>query len=1385
VSQGKSLGQSTQPTIQKRAFVNLVDRSESMPTVLQSTIFTRPRITFLENKPLTHQAASPQKSGTVVPLLQVSHRSSVSEQPEESSLLSIVRSLLKRENESERTSNSSVTRHREEDGNSSYSLLSSSPSPSLLSSVIRVSEQSEQNGLSSVSSVTPERRQESPLLSEISSRVQREEEREDVSTNPVSSQSEEVVDRSQSLLSSSPSLLSSVIRVSEQPERNGLSSVSSVMPERRQENPLLSELSSSLQREEERERGSHNPVSSQSEEVVDRNHSLLSSPLSLLPSVVNLLQQSEQSDLSLVSPVRREENSPLLMVSSSLQREQELERGLSTDEEEQQNQVVLNSVEIIEDSSLKAARLREETLKRAEASMDGLTSDFTEISEALWGNPGVEDLIHQQEKLEILKRKSAEFKQYLYPLDPVINDEFRSEEARRRVNRLLSRLSDHLGWVEGLELRLQSFLNPRRESFSQVLARRTPGHPSLKLRISPSSLKTVILPQEQEESVEDSTEIATPEKSLHLVLRLRASSSESRPTIPLEGSLETGDDLIDNSTEAMTESNPLHLVLRLRASSPESRPTTPPEGSLETGDDLTDNSTEAMTTPNSLHLVLRLKASSEGSSAPILLEEKLESAKKFIQDSKIMFSSIWEGLFGNHTEENLRLQQNRITDWQEEADRFESGLNRFKSSLMQMDEQQQVQTVLSLFDEIDCKWAQVVQRLSFLQSKAVDEKLKGLAVQIEGLRNEGSSIDRDLYEDQREDPNPLKGHGEVSLNFQEKRLSELQKRAREVGENLLLLSSQVTGEHHSSKRLHVSQLIGQFNDGISSFRQVQSRLNIIRSGTSFLSLETEDPFFSFIPSEGATSSQKILPSEFSTDFTPEEEFKGLEESTKALKRDLLEFVETLFGEHAVESLKLHETNFVKLQETANELEARLMFVDSQISKDWRSSQRKQINELMYSFGNTLCEVRKIQERLNFLKYPSSSPSLVSPPVNSPVEDENDGAPNKQLKSLKESLSKVESGLWHIDSDLYIDHGETNLNIQEERLAQLKKTLKELEESLSTLDSQTSKDLQSKERGFVNTLLESLSKSQCFMREMEKRLNYLKSPLPHLQTPVIPLTSVGIVSASKDTLTLETEEISSSLATDELVAQDLQNAEEDSSRLGRGLFEIDEDLYIDHTEKNLSFQEEKLSQLKNLLQKVEESLSSLDSKIPRKLKHPQRKQVNSLLGEFSRKQCFVRELEKRLNHLKSPPLSRLHMPVTSLSSVDAVSVIERSPLSLETEEIEGLPSSFPTEPSLEERLQSARNFIQDLGERITNISYTLFGTHHSEETLNLQQQAVEKLMRETDEVESGLNRLRSSLAIQNDQQEKVTQVLVLFDEIDSDFSRALTKIDMLRKQALSK
>jgi hypothetical protein len=59
------------------------------------------------------------------------------------------------------------------------------------------------------------------------------------------------------------------------------------------------------------------------------------------------------------------------------------------------------------------------------------------------------------------------------------------------------------------------------------------------------------------------------------------------------------------------------------------------------------------------------------------------------------------------------------------------------------------------------------------------------------------------------------------------------------------------------------------------------------------------------------------------------------------------------------------------------------------------------------------------------------------------------------------------------------------------------------------------------------------------------------------------------------------------------------------------------------------------------------------------------------------------------------------------------------------------------------------------------------------------------MRETDEVESGLNHLKSSLAVQNDQQEKVAQVLVLFDEIDSDFSRALNKIDMLRKQALSK
>jgi len=1054
-----------------------------------------------------------------------------------------------------------------------------------------------------------------------------------------------------------------------------------------------------------------------------------------------------------------------------------MDQNVSLSDSSQQKKIVPPSVESREDSRLEAVLLREKTLRIAEESMDGLTSDFAEINEALMGNPESEVLRRQQEKVKTLKRKSAEFQHYLYPLDPIMNEEFRSEDARRRVNRLMGRLSDHLGWVESLELRILGLLNPRQESFSQVLARREPENRYLKLRISSLRSNTVTPLQEEVRNVEESTEITPPEKSLHLVLRLRASSPESRPTIPLEDSLETGNDFTDDSTEAITTPTPLHLVLRLKAGSSEPRPTIPLEDSLETGDDLTDSSTEAMTTPNSLHLVLRLKAPSERSSTPILLEEKLESAKKFIQDSKIRFSSIWGDLFGNHTEENLRLQQSRITEWQKEADRVESGLNRFKSTLVHMDEQQHVQTVLNSFDEVDCKWAQVVQRLSFLQSKAVDEKLKGLAVQIESLTNEGVSIDKDLYEDQREDPSPLKGHGEASLNFQETRLSELQKRARKIGEDLMLVSSQVTGEPHSSKRVYLSQVIGEFNDSISSLRRVQSRLNIIRLGTSFSSLETEDPFFSFIPSEGLTSSKKISSSELSTDFTPEEEFVSLAKSTEELKSNLLKFQDTIFGEHALESLKLHETNFLKLQEIANELEARLMFVDSQISQDWQSPHRKKINELMYSFSDTLCHVRKVQKRINFLKYPAPSPSSVASQVNAPVEEGKEEVLNKQLTGLKNDL-------WKIESDLYVDHGETNLNLQEEKLSVLKQKLSELEESLGTLDSQTSTDLQSKEREFVNTLLGSLSTSQCLFREVEKRLNHLKSP--SLRSPVIHLPSGSTVLTPGELTTDEIDGAPSSLATKDPLAQELHETGESLSQLGQRLGAIDGDLYHNHTEKNLSLQEEKLSLLKkNLLQELEKRLISLGSKISRDLQSPQRERLNSLLGSFSEKQCDVRYLEKRLNHLKSPPLSRLHMPVTSLSSVDTVSIIERSPLSLETEELEVVPSSFTTEPSLEERLQSARNFIRDLGERITSISYTLFGTHHPEETLNLQQQAVEKLMRETDEVESGLNHLRSSLATQNDQQEKVAQVLVLFDEIDSDFSRALNKIDMLRKQALSK
>jgi cob(I)alamin adenosyltransferase len=451
----------------------------------------------------------------------------------------------------------------------------------------------------------------------------------------------------------------------------------------------------------------------------------------------------------------------------------------------------------------------------------------------------------------------------------------------------------------------------------------------------------------------------------------------------------------------------------------------------------------------------------------------------------------------------------------------------------------------------------------------------------------------------------------------------------------------------------------------------------------------------------------------------------------------LKFQDTIFGEHAVESLKLHETNFLKLQEIANELEARLMFVDSQISQDWQFPHRKKINELMYSFGDTLCHVRKVQKRINFLKYPAPSPSSVVSQVNAPVEERKEEVLNKQLTGLRNDL-------WKIDGDLYVDHGETNLNLQEERLSQLKKTLRELEESLGTLDSQTSTDLQSKEREFVNTLLGSLSTSQCLFREVEKRLNHLKSP--SLRSPVIHLSSGSTVLTPG---ALTTDEIegspSSSLATKDPLAQDLQETEEELSQLGLGLGAIDGDLYDNHTENNLRFQEEKLSLLKkNLLQELEERLSSLDSKISKDLSSPQRERLNSLLGSFSNKQCDIRDLEKRIKHLQSARLLALD------------------------EEILGLERMF-----------------RAFGQEERHIDGELFG-NHSMENLSLQETNLQLLEKKVQKMESRLMELGSEITKESSPQQREK-----LDELTHSVKEKLclhavqSRIETLKKLALSK
>ena len=1024
----------------------------------------------------------------------------------------------------------------------------------------------------------------------------------------------------------SPSILPSVIRMSEPPKQSHAPSVSSVLlePQRREEAHLSSSLTLPVRPSEPSQRKVVNSVLSIRSEII-RNPSIvpLSSPQSVLPSVIRLLEPSKQShapSVPLVVPAskKREEVHPPLPLIPPVEDLEGSGRGknevlILLPDSSQQPKVLPLLREGIDDPRSQAAVLRTKTLQKAEESMDGLTYGFYEISSQLFEDLKPEGIRLQKENLERLKKKSTEFKEYLYTLDPVVNEEFRSEEAKPRVNRLMSRLSDHLGCVEELGLRIHRLLRPRPTPIIPVMYLQTRELASDNNRVPLSpQLRTSILPGGQVKSVED--------------LRLRTPSSE----------LNTSDTPL-SSPETIRQKNTLHLALRLRG----------PLSELNTSDTPLA-SPEAITPKNTLHLVLRLRASSSASSTMTPLEEKLESAKEFIQDLQRKLGSIDTNLYGNHSEENLSSQQKELTRLMGKADEVESGLLRLKSTLLQVEGQNQVKTVLDLFDEVDCVWAQLSKRLSFLKSKVTSPKVEktedvssdlstddSLDQQLEedicALKSDGYSIDHDLYEDQR-DPHPLVGHGSLSLNHQEKRLSSLQERARKIGERLMLISSQVTGEPHSSKRLKMSDLIGSFNDNISSLRQVQSRLNIIKSSASILSLETEAPFFSFIPNIGATGFPKILPLELSTDFTPEEELVSLEKARQTLKSDLLEFQENLFGEHAGESLKLHEASFLKLQETANELESRLMFLDSHLPREWQSPQRKQINELLYSFGDTLCLVHKAQGRLNFLKFPPSSPTVTLASGGGRAE----GSPSEVFKSEEESLSQLYGGLSEIDKDLYGDHTEKNLTLQEEKLLQAKKTLKELEERLSVLDSQTSRDLQSNSREDLNALLGSLSKSQCFIREVEKRLAHLKSAnFPKMPDPVVYLSENPMPTLKETSMPLKsekTEESSSSLSTEDPVAEDLQKAGETLSELRYRRFNIEDSLYGNHTKENLTLQEQRLLGLEGNAREFDLHLSSLGSKIIKESPSQHRDKLNEMMHSFKESMC-LHVIQTRIETLK--------------------------------------------------------------------------------------------------------------------------------------------------------
>ncbi|MBI2707594.1 MAG: hypothetical protein HYX35_04715 [Proteobacteria bacterium] len=989
-------------------------------------------------------------------------------------------------------------------------------------------------------------------------------------------------------------------------------------------------------------------------------------PLSTQLIGIGLKERVENSTLD--SPIIQEESL------KSLKRTEPQDLPVTSLEEDNLSFLQLGGLELLgnPDETLQSMDVsHDERIDTLEQSMKDLIQSFSRINEKLFDHT-LENVRLQQDNLVGLKKRSTEFKRFLSALDPVVNREILSEQERRRVERLMSQFSDYLGWVDDLDFKAFRLLNPRPTTMPTISLKALPQLdfqrdpiPELMVDVTPSSsdVNTVISP----------TETITPSNGLHLVLRLRAPSSELNT--------ETSDTPL-SSTETITPTNGHHLVLRLRASSSD----------LNTG---------------------------------VSLEENLRSSAEFIQNLQTSIHSVDYNLFGNHAEENLNLQEKKLDKLMKETDEVESGLLSLKSTLSHSDEQSRVQDVLTLFDEVDCMFARTYNKIGFIRSRSsltpslslqlnsepviditslstvsLDEQLKLLSTELEDLREGRSSIDVDLYEDQRE-PSSLKGHGEESLRFQGKKLSQLQEKSREIGKRLLNIS-QATEEFQPKQQLQMGALIGSFNTTISELRQVQTRLNLLKSKSSVVSLETEDPLFSFIPSFGVTGSQKMLPSDLSTDLNPEEEFVSLEKSTQELKRDLVEFKEAVFGEHAVESLQLHEVGFSKLQETARALESRFMFIDSQIPRDWRSPQRQQMNELIYSFGDTLCLVRKTQEQLNFLKspsLPSSSPSLSVPTVTLGIGEETEGTLNEDFKSEKESLEQLYSEISGIDGNLYSDHTETNLNLQGEKLSQAKKTLHELEERLSTLDSQTSTDLQAKPREALNSLLGSLSKSQCFIRDVEKRFNHLKSSTlpPRTIMPVIQ------VSSTVPDLTVQKKEgVSSSLSTEDPLTESLKEVEE-SLKLGIGL--IDEDLYSDHTEENLSLQEKKLLQAKETLSELEKRLISLDSQVSRDLQSPQRMFINSLLSSCSDKQCSIRDVETRLKHLKSVNLPvKLIIPVINVSSTATTSVLD-----LEQEKIIGSveTQSLRTEDPQDELLRSLEKRVDALIEEQNSIDEDLY------------------------------------------------------------------------------